>query len=399
MRPTHLFVLLAFALGCARRHDGRRPANIAPAQQTARDAELRKRILAALPEVDEMVKSAFEKGRVPSLTAAVLIDGETVWWRVLGTRDLEGAGPATRDTAYRIGSVTKVVTAMAALKLRDEGRLALDQPAADFLPELDAIVYPTADSPIITIRHLLTHTSGLPRLGRFDYAANRAEPVSEREVLAALVDLRLEHAPGTHWEYSNFAYGLLGIVIGRAAGEPYRDYVSRTIFAPLGMRAVWDWTAIPSEHRAMGYERLDSGEYRKSHEWLFGASEGMGGIYASLDDMARFLAFQMTAWPAGARPDGEPLSNASLREAHMMGGLQRPGRMGTGMGWGVVDFGDVGHSVFHTGATTTFGATAMFSPNEGIGFVALTNCGQHSGTIDGLAGSVLAALTRAAKRK
>src|SRR5690606_21422095 len=107
------------------------------------------------------------------------------------------------------------------------------------------------------------------RLGGFDYAGPRREPVGEREVLEALRSVRLEHPPGTVSSYSNLGYALLGIIVGRIAGEPYRDYVSREILAPIGMAsAVWDAGAVPRDRLATGY--AGEGGYQPSHEWLMG---------------------------------------------------------------------------------------------------------------------------------
>jgi CubicO group peptidase (beta-lactamase class C family) len=396
MRGIAALLSVALATGCAGRHDARAAMRFGPHRASSRAPIERERILAALPQIDEMAEMAFREERMPSLVAAVLLDGQLVFWRGMGARAMGAADAVNAQTVYRIGSVTKVVTAMALLRLRDEQRLSLEQAASDFLPELDQVLYPTPDSPVITLRHLVTHTSGLPRLGRFDYAAPRRAPVAEREVLDSLRGTRLLTAPGTAWLYSNFAYALLGIAIGRISGMPYRDYVSQTIFAPLGMRAVWDFGAVSPEHRASGYERIGD-RYQPTHEWLLGEAEAMGGLYASLDDMVRFVGFAMTAWPAGARPDAEPLNNASLREAHMLGGFQPPSHKGTGMGWGVVEFPGVGHGVFHTGATASYAATAMFLPRHGVGFVAMTNCGQLADAIDRLGGRTLVALARAAK--
>ncbi len=393
MRRAIAFGLLLLA-AC---HNPRSAMRFAPsAPIAARDPERRARILAALPEIESFHQKMYEGRKMPSLVAGVLVDGELVWTHTWGKRDLDKGGDLDTHTYYRIGSITKVFTAMAVLKLRDEGKLSLDDPAAKHLRELEQVLYPSRDSMPITVRQMLTHTSGLPRLGNYDYAKLRSEGVPESDVVGSLAGLTLPRAPGSGAEYSNFGFGLLGIMVGRVAGEPYRDYMTRAIFQPLGMQSQWDYQAIPEAQRATGYDFVD-GQYRKSHEWLMGASEGMGGIYATLDDMARFVAFHMTAWPPDGRPDREPLGNASLRESQLMGGFQPPGRRGTGLGWGVVDFVDLDNGAFHTGATATFAATAMFMIHEGIGYVALTNCGQLSDAVDALGSGTLILLAKRAK--
>jgi CubicO group peptidase (beta-lactamase class C family) len=163
----------------------------------------RARLASAMLDVESMVTDRLAALAIPGAAVAVLDRGQLLWAREYGVRDLKQPDPVTRHTVFRIGSITKTMTAMAFLVLRDADRIALDAPAARFLPELEGIIYPTADSPRITLRHLLTHTSGLPRVGRFDYASARQTPVSESEILAAIRGLRLEYAPGIKNQYSN----------------------------------------------------------------------------------------------------------------------------------------------------------------------------------------------------
>ena len=387
-------------LGCSGSSEAIRaqthPRRVAAHHEVDRSAwpARRQRIAGWLPEVEQMVQRQVSEHEIPSLVVGLLVDGELLWWRGYGVRDLEQGGPVTAHTVYRIGSITKVITGMALLRLRDEGRLALDDPAERYLPELAQVRYPTRDSRPITLRQLLTHTSGLPRLGEFDYAKPRKKGVVEREVLESLRDLDLQYVPGTDHVYSNFGFALLGIIVGRVTGERYRDYVTRELLLPLGMGSTaWHHASVTSESLATGYAK-ENGRYVARHHWLLGHSEAMGGLYASLDDMVRFTAFHMTAWPPGARDDRPPLRNGSLRESHMVGGWQAPGGGGTGIGWGVTKLGDAGQLEFHTGATHQYAATVMFLPRERLGYVALTNCGQLSGPVDQLGGRMMAFLYR-----
>lgn len=351
-------------------------------------AARRSQISALAPEVELLARASFTRHRLPSLIAGLLVDGQLVWWQGFGQRDLEGGGLVDAHTVYRIGSVTKVVTAMAILRLRDEGKLPLDTPAVTQLPELGLMKYPTEDSPQITIRHLLTHTSGLPRLGAFDYASLRERPVAEREILEALRGAPLENVPGVANVYSNLGYALLGIIAGRAAGVPYHEYVEQKILGPLGMRATaWREDEVPHDRLATGYV-WEGGEYHPRHHWKMGASEGAGGLYASLDDMVRLLAFHMTAWPPGARASEDPLHNATVRESHLMGGFQHPGR-GVALGGWAVQRHQLGDTVVsHQGQTHQYAAIATFVPERRIGFVAMTNTGKNA-TVEPLAMDVV----------
>src|SRR5690606_11229156 len=144
------------------------------------------------------------------------------WAQGYGMRDPARGLPVETDTVFGVGSISKTITALAILKLRDEGRLALDRPAAEILPELSRLSYPTADSPAITIRQLLTHTSGLPRMGNFpEYPST---PPSRAEFLATLEGMALERPPGERRHYSNLGVQLLGPIVEAAAGVDHRTY-------------------------------------------------------------------------------------------------------------------------------------------------------------------------------
>ncbi|MEM9693760.1 MAG: serine hydrolase domain-containing protein [Myxococcota bacterium] len=345
------------------------------------------------PLFEKTLRDAMTKYRFPSVVAGVLVDGQLVWWQGLGTRDGDEAHPVDAHSVYRIASITKLFTAMAVLRLRDEGRLDLDAAASTYIPEFDSLEASTADSGKVTIRHLLTHTSGLPRLGRFDFTSEDHASIGERDVLASLNGMKLERVPGIESVYSNLGYALLGILVQRAVGKPYRTYVSEAIIAPLAMTSArWDEARVGRGQLTDGY-RFHHGGYEKTHRWQMGAAEGMGGLYASLDDMARFLAYQMTAWPPGGRADQPPLSNATLRESHHLGGHQWPGRGGTGYGWGVAMVGGIGPRMQHSGSTDGYASYVSFFPTKRFGVVALTNCGR-SPQLDAVARSIEKALGR-----
>src|SRR5262249_9082476 len=157
---------------------------------------------------------------------------------------------------------------------------------------------PTADAPPITLRAILTHTSGLPRLGNFDYADASRAP-SEAEIVGSLRGLPLARAPGVGTEYSNLGVALAGIAVGRAAAMPCRDYVTQYLLRPLGMTAtVWDREAVPEARLATAYS-LDekTGALKREEHWRLGASEGAGGIYSTVHDLARWAAMHLQAMP------------------------------------------------------------------------------------------------------
>jgi CubicO group peptidase (beta-lactamase class C family) len=341
------------------------PPAVAPADVPAW-AERRMQMEMALPTVEAFVAGEVQKQRFPSLVTAVLVDGRLLWWRGHGVRDLEDGGEVGMTTLYRLGSVTKIVTAMALLSLREAGRVDIDGPAAMFVPELEHAVYPTAERVPITLRHLLTHTAGLPR-DTMDWG--RTDAPSERELLVSIRQVKLERTPGEGAWYSNIGYAILGVIVGRIAGEPFQAYVDRQILAPLGLHARWSLGDVRSSEVATGYGPGGA----EVPDWNLGAAEGAGGLWGSLDDLVRLTAYHMTAWPPGGRADQPPLRNATLRESHMLGGFQAA-VSGSGFGWAVGSL-DGKTLVSHAGGTTRYAATVMFLPDERVGLVALASCG------------------------
>ncbi len=224
-------------------------------------------------------------GDVPGASLLVLKDGEVVVRRGWGRSDLErgtGAGPAT---SYRLASVSKPFTASAILLLAQDGRLSIDDPVKRWLPSLPEV----ADG--ITLRHLLNHSSGL-----LDYEGLMSKPwdgqILDAGVLALLEGKNeLYFPPGSTYRYSNSGYALLALVVERASGMTFADYLRSRIFVPLGMddsHARVDG-GPPIPYRAWGYSASDEG-WKRTDQNAYSAVLGDGGIYSSIDDLARWDA-------------------------------------------------------------------------------------------------------------
>ncbi len=374
MRWLALATLMTVAVGCERPPPdvpvvpGQLPLDDRPAW-----AQRRQRILARVPQLERAVGEVVRKEGFPGAAVGLVVDGRLLWGRGFGRQSIEGGANIEPHSVFRIGSITKVITAMAILRLRDEGRLDLDRPAGVWVPEIDQVEPPTPDTPPITIRHLITHTAGLPAATGFEFGSRSDGGVSESEVLDVLPGLRLRAVPGTENHYANLGYAVLSVIVAKVSGMRYRDYVSTYILGPMGMGdARWDRSDIPEVQRTVGHIG-PRGSFKPGPDWVMGASEGMGGLYASLDDMVRFVGFQMSAWPPGYRPDLQPLRNASLRESHRLGGYQPAFKQGTGIGWGV-SAANGGTVVFHAGETDKYSATATMHLERRIGFVTLASC-------------------------
>src|SRR5262249_37735309 len=249
----------------------------------------RTKVLAALPKVQELLG---ERAKAfPSLAVGVVVGGELVWSRGYGVRDDDQKDQGTAPTVFRIRSITRLVAGLALLKLRDEGKVSFDDPVVETLPELAGIGYPTRDSPMLTLRHLVTHCSGLPRDGAYDPDGSAAPP-TEADILAEAAGRTLAFAPGTEAPYSNLGLAAAGAVVHRAAGVPSPTYVSDRLLAPLGMTAtVWDDTKVPAGRLALGHRRLGDKLSAHPQQWHLGAGAATGGLYSTVEDMAKLIAF------------------------------------------------------------------------------------------------------------
>lgn len=224
------------------------------------------------------------QGEVPGAALLVLRDGEALVRRGFGMAELESRRAVTTTTAFRLASVSKQFTATAVLLLAQDGRLDIDDAARRWLPELPG------SASAVTLRHLLSHSSGLVD---YEDLMDPADPrqVHDADVLNLLAGTPESYFPaGTAYRYSNSGYALLALVVERASGRRYADFLHERIFAPLGMRAV-AFEAGRSEvpERAYGYSLID-GHWQRTDQSTTSAVLGDGGIYASIDDLARWDA-------------------------------------------------------------------------------------------------------------
>jgi CubicO group peptidase (beta-lactamase class C family) len=353
------------------------------------DPDRSKKLATAFGAIDALAESTLKSQNIPGLAVGVIVDGVLVHERGFGVVDLEGKKAPDADTVFRIGSLTKSFTALSLLALRDDGKLSLDDTLARWIPEAGQLVYPTRDSRPIVLRQILTHTSGLPRLGSFNYTRADAAP-SEREVVDSLKGFALENPPSSAFVYSNLGFALLGLVVGHASGMPYRAFVTSRVLKPLGMTSSgFDESEIPKDHFATGYRRGPGGRRVVASPWRLGASEGAGGIYSTVRDMSRYLAFELAAYPPRSDDDAGSVKRATVRELHasaLAAGLHVSERTspakgehtvnavasGLGFGWGVATTCDF-TLVAHDGAIDGFASRVTFVPDRGVGVVVLAN--------------------------
>jgi len=313
-----------------------------------------------LPEPERFRRLALEAqkaGRLPSLAAAVFRAGEVVWSDAVGLADVEEQTEATPDTQYAVASITKTFTAASVFQQRDEGKLELDEPLSRYLPEA------AHGSP--TLRRMLAHASGLQREPPGEVWETLEFP-AEEELLARLGEAEQVLGDGAAWHYSNLAYALLGHVVARVSGTPFRDYVAERLLRPLGLtRTTWG----PQAPAAKPYfVEPYSDAVRREPELELGGKGGESGLYSTLGDLARWGSFLVD-------PDEAVLGPQSVAEMHELQIMAEPDWT---LGWGLgIELWRRGERIFggHTGGFPGFLSVFVYSRRYGIGAVALTNSG------------------------
>ena len=321
---------------------------------------------------------------VPGLVYGIVVDGRLVHVGTYGVQDLDSKRPVTRDTLFRIASMTKAFTALTVLKLRDDGRVRLDAPAADYVPELRALKYPTDDSPPIRVRDLLNHVAGFVT---DDPWGDRQTSLPEAEFTQMLrAGVPFTSAPQTRFEYSNLGYALLGRIITNVSKRPYADTITSTLLQPLGMTSSgFDVEQAPAERRALGY-RWENDAWRIEPTLGPGVFGAMGGLQTSAPDYAKWVAYLLSAWPARNGADAGPVQRATVRELAQGSNFprfsNRPGRTGApvcrraaayGMGMSAAMDCDLGFTLSHSGGYPGYGSHVMLLPDRGIGIFAFAN--------------------------
>lgn len=267
---------------------------------------------AALAEARTIFTDWQRAAHVPGLVYGIVADGQLAAVHGSGVQDIAGGAPVTSDSRFRIASMSKAFTALATLKLRDEGKLSLNAPAETYVPELKGWAYPTGDSARITVRDLLNHTAGFVEDNPW---GDRQQVISEAEFTAMLkAGVPFSRSPGLAMEYSNLGYALLGRIISNVSGTRYQDYIRRELMLPLGMTATgFDIFASPRGSRSIGYRWQDN-RWVREPDMKDGAFGAMGGVETTASDYAKWVAFLLSAWPARDGPETGPVRRSTVRE-------------------------------------------------------------------------------------
>jgi CubicO group peptidase (beta-lactamase class C family) len=372
MRLITLCLLFAASLASA-------AENYPPAHFT--DPERNVKIASAFPEIDKIFGDYAADKHIPGMIWGIVTDGRLTHVGSAGVQDLASKAPVTSITAFRIASMTKSVTALAILQLRDQKKLSLEDPVSKWIPEFARMTLPTQDSAPLRIRQLLSHSAGFPE----------DNPWGDQQLAASDADLDrwlrqgipFSTPPDTRYEYSNYAFALLGRIVTKASGIPYDEYARSRILAKLHMdSSTFRFADVAPAERAVGYRLQPDGTYLEEPPLAQGAFGSAGGLLTTAEDLGRYVAFHLSAWPPRDEPDDGPVRRSSVREmSHLWtpanltvrrkDGVLQATESGYGYGLRVSSDCRFEHIVAHGGGLPGFGSYMAWLPDYGVGIFAM----------------------------
>jgi len=354
------------------------------ATQASVVTDRRAKLAPAFADIDRLFTEFAKTAHAPGAAWGIIVDGQLAHSGSTGVRDVASNAPVDADTVFRIASMTKSFTAMAILKLRDEGKLSLDDPAERYVPELKGLAYPTSDSPRITIRHLLTHSAGFPE----DNPWGDQQLADTEDDLSRMLrsGIPFSTAPGTAYEYSNYGFAILGRIVSRVSGMAYDDYVAGAILKPLGMTSTTlHPSRVAANRLAIGY-RWEDERWKEEPALPHGSFGAMGGMLTSIRDLSRYVAAHLDAFPARSGPETGPVRRASLREMQQAWrssamfvtrdpATNAPNLTASSYGYGlsVTQTCQFRTMVAHGGGLPGYGSLMRWLPDANVGIIAFAN--------------------------
>ena len=328
-----------------------------------------------LPQIDSMIAADLARRPVGSVTAGVVSGKQLIWSKSYGEADMEKKISADTDTVYRIGSISKMFTAVMLEQLVEAGKVNLSDQVEKYFPQVNTVLGHYPNAPPITLVQLATHTAGLGR-----EPDNTAIYVTgavadwEKTLIAALPHTHYIFEPGTRFSYSNIGYAILGAALSHAAGESYVEYVSKHIFQPLGMtHSAMEWNPEMLPHLSKGYQlmgpkEVDSATAQREHETGRGYKVPNGAIYTTVGDLARFASFMLGKGPESV------LKTASLARFQTQSAV--PADIDLSQGYGIgfeVERREDYVAFRHNGAVAGYTAELLMNRKAAIGVIVLSN--------------------------
>jgi CubicO group peptidase (beta-lactamase class C family) len=321
--------------------------------------------------IDSLAEATLRDGPVAGLTIGVKRGADLLLVKGYGDADIENSVPMTAETVYRIGSLTKQFTAAAVMQLVEAGLIDLDDPLTQYLPN-----YPTQGHEV-SIRHLLTHTSGIKSytsLGDVFWLKAGLLDLTHTEMLELFQDEPFDFAPGEAYRYNNSGYYLLGMIIEEVSGDTYDDYLDAHLFGPLGLsRSSYCHEAQIIRGRAEGYEQ-GAGWLLNDGSISMNTPGAAGALCSTVPDLL--------SWTAALR-SGRVVSSASYQAMTTSGLLNDGSATGYGLALGLAPLGEHAR-VAHTGGINGFSTVMAHYPGSDLDIVVLSNTSsQAPGQVEG----------------
>lgn len=329
-------------------------------------------------QIDNIVRKEMEDSSLPGVAIGIVRDGEPFYARGYGRASFEPERPVHATTTFHTASISKVFTALAVMTLRDQGKLSLDQRVEELLPELR---YGNQRAKEITLRQLLNHTSGLPDVSGYDWAsANRSSTALSDYFQERALKAKFE--PGSLYRYSNLGYDLLGLVVARASGESFENYVEQEVLRPAGMESSgYRYYELDAQQSALPHTKTLFGRVVARSVYPYNREHAPSStLNASAEDLSRWMADFMGRWPG----------NASLEE------MMQPSTSVTdsiGLGFQRYDLGGT-PAAGHFGGDQGFRSYLFLVPDEELGIVVMSNCDYEEDFRQRMVGSLLRLLRR-----
>lgn len=368
-RTRHLLILvLAVSVTAAATPP---QAAVAP-QEVAAPADLRQdaRVQQAIAAYEVWLEAWRAYQGIPGLSAGIVADQELVWSVGLGYADVAGARVPDEDSIYSICSISKLFTSIAVMQQRDAGALRLDDPVAAYLPWMEiGDAYPGSGP--VTVRGILTHSSGLPRESAHPYwtGPEFAFPTRD-EVIAEVDSQRTLYPADSVFQYSNLGMTLAGEIVAATSGMSYDEYQRARVLGPLGMDSTFTDIPVGNDRLAVGYGRRDRDGARQALEPFQARGIAPAAGYASsVSDLARFTAWQFRALQSA---DAGVLATNTLREMQRVQWVDPDWSTHWGLGFSISRNGErtfVGHG----GSCPGFRSNLQLQPKERVGAIVLTN--------------------------
>ena len=335
-----------------------------------------------LPEIDAKFEAFKNNHNLPSVNYGIVFEGKIIHMISIGTVNYNTNQLANNQSVYRIASMSKSFASVAILQLRDAGKLKLDNPVSQYIPELKGQKY-SKNSPEITIRHLLTHAAGFPEDNPW---GDRQLGITETEMLKMFKKgISFSNEPGVAYEYSNMGFAMLGYIIKKVSGQPYQTYIANKIWKPLGMNnTYWEYAKVPEKQLVKGYRYLKNEQIEQpmEHDGAYGI---MGGMLTTIEDFANYMSFHQAAYEQDIA-SSKVLKKSSIKEMHQpwnfntfdmkaktFAGQPCPivSAYGYGIRWGKDCAQKI--NIGHTGGLPGFGSNWKILPDYGLGIVSFAN--------------------------